>query len=561
MSDDLLTLLDAATVGLTDDDLLALLDELGDDEILAILEAIPPSAGEVTAARAEVDDGLAWIRANLPELAKLPYGPHHRALVGAIPKDGPAGVRVVVGAPRGSGKSTITLLGGILLSLIRLSHPFTVVIRWDLDDAVTIVEAVRKLLGDRPDLVERFPWIRPLPGVKGELRTEGGTVLLARSTGSSIRGLNRLVAGGRVIRPSLVIGDDLETDESARSRLLVKRAEEWILGTVGQLGGPPGDVDSQPLDLVVIGTTLETDALISRMLSGTGPFRSWRRHRFPAEARVAANTDGDLVAVDTAGLEVSIDLPEDAEIGHRIPLWPDGMPLAFLDRLTNPDDELFVGDVVYSREYLLRPRARSDVLFARELAQVWRPSEHDGQGLRAAWLAGDLPNLERPSVGVDPAVSKSEAADYTALVVAGLWRPRGHRDDGKPHRTRLAVPYAERRRVTLSELLTWAEEVADLFGATIAFEAEGAFAWGAQELRRKRVPVRPVSVGGQDKRTRAIPASVWWEARRIDLDESLEVGPFLEEVGGFNGVNDVHDDLVDGFLHAGAYSTNAWRTT
>jgi hypothetical protein len=507
-------------------------------------------------------DPAGWVRTNLPGIVPLEPGPHHRALLEALDPAEPSGVRTVLGAPRGSGKSTTALVALPLLAAVRGSHRFVVVIRDNLPDARTSVAGIRTLLESDPTLTTAYPELRPLPGEQSEIHLAGGTIILARSTGSAIRGLQRVTPDGRIVRPDLVIADDLEDDASARSALQTDRLEEWLLGTVGQLGGPPGAADGR-LDLVAIGTTLEVDALVSRMLDGRGPFAGWDRRRFPASgivARIGEEAEARPVVVDTAGEATGIPLPEGAEIGDRVALWPEGQPLSFLDRLSDPADPLYVGSVLFAREYDLRPRNRSDALFL--------PSRTVWARFADEWLAGRLP-LEREATAVDPAVSVKQAADWTAVAVvavstagAVLDRARLAELDLTPDRPVLLVPYVERRRTTPGATLAWVEEVARLWtpAGRVTFEAEGGFAAMADELHRgRRVAVKPVLSGGVDKRTRAVPLSIWQEGRRLIVDERLRGSPFDLELHAFTGSDDGHDDTVDAVTYGSAYATNAWR--
>lgn len=565
----------AALLELDEQTLEDLIGTLTADEIAALEESLPAPKAALAAAREQTADPIRWARTTFPALVPLEPGPHHRALGELLDPERPTGVRAVVGAPRGSGKSTVGLTLLPIVAAVRLSHRFAVVLRAKEDDAVTTVEGIRAILTARPDLLDAYPWLRPVNRERGELRLAGGLVILARGAGSAIRGLTRTV-GGRAVRPDLVVCDDLETEESARSKLQTDRLEEWLLSVVGQLGGPPGDVDAQPLDVVWIGTTLEPEAVTARALNGQGPFQGWTRLRFPAEAvvrfagEIEQHRRGDdgatldpkrLVAVDAEGEPVPIDVPTDATPGQRIPLWPDGMPLAYLDRLTEarPDNAVFVGGRIYAREYLLRPQARGDAVFARSSTRwVDRLAERI--------IAGEIP-AERAAEGVDPAASERDSADYSALAVTVLLRlgdvPDLDLDGTDPDTLAVAVLSAERGRWSLSKLLDATERVAGRFaplGCHVAFEAQGAFLWGAQELRKRgKVAVRPVSVS-TDKLVRATPLSVWHEAGRVIVDSSLRGSPWDHEFHGFTGTNaDGFDDLVDATVHAAAYSTSAFR--
>ena len=485
------------------------------------------------AARDETGSGADWLAAQLPDAFPLQFGPMHHHLAGLLDVHGPTGLRAVIGAQRGAGKSTVGLLGLPLLALTRRSHRFVVLLRATDTDARAALEALRDVLRAKPALVARYPWLAERSYQAGELRLQGALVV-SRGAGSAIRGLTRQV-GGRMLRPDLVVGDDLETDESARSRLQTSRLEDWLTKTVAQLGGPPGDPDASPLDVLVIGTTLTPAALVARALAGDGPLATWHTARYPAEVLA----DGQGGSTTLRGEPLTIATGHAAE-GDRLASWPHGQPLAYLARLTDPADQLFIGSLGYAQEYLLDPRSTTATVL---------PAEH------LTYRAGPPRPTEyqRLAIAVDPAASTRTAADYTAVAVVGLWQPE---DDGRPV---LHVPYVARRRATLAELLAWVAELRELYPqATVVFESNGGFAWGAQELRRTRVPVRPVTATA-DKRTRAMPLSVWWEAGRVWLAPELEGTAAVDELTSFTGAGDVHDDQVDAVVWGATYCTSGWR--
>lgn len=536
---------------------------LSPQDLRALEILLPPDPAALERARTDTADGFGWLRRIAPEMYPLEPGYHHRYLVDLLPPDGPEGRRAVLAAFRGAGKSTTASVGLPLLALTRRSHRFVVVIRETLPESVSVVDGIRKFLEERADLLERYPWLRPLPGEKGELRTAGGAIVLARSAHGAIRGLQRSIAG-RIIRPDLVIGDDVYDDEAARSAMQTERLEEWLLGTVGGLAGPAGDAGVSPLDVILIGTTIERGDLVSRMLEGRGPFASWRRTRFPAEARVVEtaqarevpgdHADDPHVAVDVDGVYVPVPV-DGAAVGDRVAAWPAGSPLHYLDRLQDPASESFVGSRVYAREYLLRPRQPGDSLFERDRT-VWV------ENLTGRVLEAKI-RIERTAEGVDPSTGDSD--DYSALVVTGLVRLGDVLDlDGDvANRPGIAVLHAERERLSLHGLLERCEDIAETYtalGIHVVFEAQGGFAWGAQELRRRRkAAVRAVAVD-RSKHARALPLSVWHEAGRFVADATLRGSSWDDEFHAFTGTDaDVHDDLVDATVHAATYSSNAWR--
>lgn len=478
---------------------------------------------------------IEWLPQVLPAAFPLGFGRHHRWMANLLHPDGPRGVRAVIGAPRGSGKSTFATIGLPLIALARRSHGFVVVTRTRADDAVRSVDTIEEYAGQ---LSDRHDWMRPARRVDGELYLASGAVVVPRGTGSAIRGLQR-TRNLQVSRPDLFVGDDLETDKLARSTLMVGRLEDWVHATVSQLGGPPGASDTNPLDVVLVGTTLHPSAMMTRALDGQERWASWRRGRFPAEGKV--NADG-LVS-DSQGRVVPLD-PGDAAAGERVALWPEGQPLSALDRLTDPDSETFVGSLIYAQEYLLDPRSTTDILFPRHLTRWERPTSATHRVVREA-------------VGVDAAASQRDSADYSSVCRVQLLLRLDNPSGRQVHDIYIA-PEVDRRRVSLTQLCDWAERVAMPVRGTVYFEGNGGFAWGAQELRRRRtVAVRPV-VASADKRTRAQPLTVWHEARRVLVDPALSGTPFDTEFHSFTGDGDKHDDQTDAAVWAAYGATQGW---
>lgn len=555
--------------GLTDAEVAAFVEGLSPADAEALSLLLPADPQALARAQAEAADGIAWLRTIAPEMFPLTPGPQHHTLAGLLPTDGPRGTRAVVGAFRGAGKSTLATTGLPLLAGVRRSHRFCVILRETLPEAVSAVRGLRSFLEERPALTQRYPWITPLPGEMGEIRMAGGMHIVARGAHGAIRGLQRTV-GGAVIRPDMVIADDVYGDEAARSTLQTDRLVEWLLGTVGGLAGPAGQGGRAPMDVILIGTTLERGDLVSRMLDGVGPFASWRRARFPAygtvttydearyESGVYGAPDGPLCVVDTEGAVTSIPVPEGATPGDVAPAWPAGAPLSYLHTLTDPKSETFVGSRVFAREFLLRPRTAEDSLFSDEHT-VW--VDH----LRARVQDATI-HVTRAAEGVDP--STGEGDDFSAIVVTALARLGDVLPDvdaDVADRDCIVVLHAERDRWTLAQLLTRVEQVAEGWteqGIRVAFEAAGGFKWGAQELKRRRRVASRAVVVATSKYERSLPLSVWHEAGRVLVDAGLRGTAWDAEFHSFTGTDkDEHDDLVDATVHAATYTTSAWRRT
>jgi len=107
-----------------------------------------------------------------------------------------------------------------------------------------------------------FPNIAGIPG--------SGSVLVALPL-ISCRGANHTTPDGEVLRPDLVIFDDVQSDEDAKNPNTVTKIEELIDHTAMMLGG-----HSQTMSAIMNCTVRVADDLSDRYLSKSG----WRRVRY-----------------------------------------------------------------------------------------------------------------------------------------------------------------------------------------------------------------------------------------------------------------------------------------
>lgn len=445
-------------------------------------------------------DRALWLRENLPRLFPKEFGPHHLWLIDSIGNH-PQGVRAFAGAPRGSGKSTVANVGLPLSCIAQGSHRFVVIIKESQRKAWGALRIIRRELDRNRHLTQLWPSLnyaetggRRSLDQAAEIELRGGRIM-ALGAGESARGLLRETQTGELIRPDLVLLDDLETAEQVRSRERTDRLEEWLFADIAGLMGPGEEAS---MDILGTGTTLGMDALAVRAFSGKGRFSGWKTAKFPAESWIN---------------------------GERVALWK-AQPISFLDRLQTEGDEMFLGSATYATEYLLDPVDRGDSIF------------------QESWLkfgkSPDWEDLRYIVSGIDPAASQRTTADYSASVWCGLDKDN-----------RVWVKRAWRQRETARALMDRIE--ADAIAGPgkrncfAAFEAVGGFAWGVQMLRDKGLATRPIKPNS-DKVSRATPTSVRMEGGSIWLDESLKDSEFVRELLSFPTAD--HDDMVDAFVMA-----------
>jgi len=251
---------------------------------------LPPVADPVRKAAAERDFRV-FCDSYFPDLFYLPWSPDHRKVIGKIEEAVLHGGLFAMATPRGAGKSSLTECA-CLWAIIYGHRDFVCLIGSDEAHALDMLESLRteldgneRLLGDFPEVC--FP-IHALQGIahraNGQLyrgerthigwtareivlpivagsRGAGAIVRVAGITGR-IRGMKFKRPDGRAVRPSLVVLDDPQTDESARSPSQCAHREAILAGAILGLAGPgrkiagvmpctvirPGDMADRILD-------------------------------------------------------------------------------------------------------------------------------------------------------------------------------------------------------------------------------------------------------------------------------------------------------------------------
>jgi len=233
----------------------------------------------------------AFCDAYFPEIFHLGWSPDHLRVLAQAEQAVLHGGLFALAMPRGSGKTTIAECA-CLWAILYGHREFVCLIGSDEQHASDMLESMKTeletndlLLADFPEAV--FP-IRALDGIShranGQLyrgerthigwtakeiilptvpgsKASGAVIKVAGITGR-IRGMKFKRSDGRAVRPSLVVLDDPQTDESARSPSQCQHREAILAGAVLGLAGPgkkiagvmpctvirPGDMADRILD-------------------------------------------------------------------------------------------------------------------------------------------------------------------------------------------------------------------------------------------------------------------------------------------------------------------------
>ena len=279
---------------------------------------------------------------------------------------------------RGCGKSTI----------ITTSYPIWAILGKQQKKFVLIIcqtqsQAKQHMMNLRRELESNTVLKNDLGPFKEESDEWGSSSLVfsnsnaritAVSSEQSIRGLRH-----NQYRPDLIICDDVEDISSTKTREGRNKTYEWLTGEVI----PAGDRDTR---LVIVGNLLHEDSLLMRI-------------------------KGDIVKGKTKGVFKEYPLiNNDGEI-----LWP-GKYSSILE--IEEEKRKTGNDPAWQREYLLHIVPTEEQAIHREWVQYYDsfPEKED--------LFGGYKSHVEIRIGMDLAISKSDTADYTAMLPAFLFEKR-----------------------------------------------------------------------------------------------------------------------------------------
>lgn len=242
--------------------------------LLMLRNDFAPRHGRARRASASVVDAglLQWAQTYLSSHFSRPPSRMHRWLGAQLERASKhRGSKINVLAPRGAAKSTIAALAYPLREALEGREPYI----WLLSDtrrqAYAHLENIKTELTSNPIIATAYPHASGKGPVwrSGSIRLSSGIAIEAFGTGQRIRGRRF-----RAHRPTLVICDDLESDEQIRSPAAREHSRDWFNGSLMKAGTPETNI-------VNLATALHRDALAMRLLQTPG----WKSRVFRAIER------------------------------------------------------------------------------------------------------------------------------------------------------------------------------------------------------------------------------------------------------------------------------------
>ncbi len=303
-----------------------------------------------------------------------------------------AGDREADAAPRGNAKSTwTTLILPIWCTVYKKRHFILEVSETALQsqDFLSFIKAEletnERLRQDFPDACGEGPVWRA-----DTIITKNGVKVRGVGAGQKLRGMRH---GAK--RPDLVIGDDLENDESVESPDQRKKLEKWFFKALMKIGQPD-------TVYIIVGTILHYDSLLSNLLKKPG----WKGRKFKAVLKWSQSRLWDaweaLFADITIGKEEAEERADGFFAEHR------GEMLADTEVLWKKREDYYYlmkmrvseGRAYFDSEKQNDPISPEDCLFREEDIVYYDDDEVDLAGIP---LDGALdPSLGKKSKRHDP---------------------------------------------------------------------------------------------------------------------------------------------------------------
>ncbi len=251
---------------------------------------LPPVKNPERRAQAEASF-LYFCQAYFSSLFYLDWSEIHFQIVAKIERVVRNGERFALATPRGTGKTTFSVLA-VLWAALTGKTDYVVLIVASSDRAQNLLETIKTWLETNAELAGDFPEvcvpIRKLERVahrqKGQrylgvptriewgankivfptlegARTSGVVIQCAGMSGAEIRGLQHARADGTLVRPTLAFIDDPQTRDSARSKSQCDTREAIIKADVLGMAGP-----GKKIALLITTTVVCENDLACRLL-------------------------------------------------------------------------------------------------------------------------------------------------------------------------------------------------------------------------------------------------------------------------------------------------------
>lgn len=308
-----------------------------------------------------------------------------------------SGKRSAVAAPRGHAKSTVMSLKNVLHAALFGYKRYILLISDTENQAVSFLDAIKNELETNELLLRDFGEQAGKPWKTGSILLQNGCRIDAVGSGQKVRGRRNYER-----RPDLILCDDIENDEGVRTAEQRQKTANWFWKAVCKSG------DSYT-DILLIGTILHHDSLLSNLLENPG-FFGLKFKAVEAEAPSPLWQTWESLFTDLSNLNREKEAQsfftthkQEMLAGSKV-LWP--QKLSYYDlcvmRLTE-------GESAFNSEMQNTPINPADCLFSPQWFRFYEPHEVNFQSPRFRFYGY-----------CDPSLGRSVNSDYSALITLAV---------------------------------------------------------------------------------------------------------------------------------------------
>lgn len=385
-----------------------------------------------------------------------------------------------VAAPRGFAKSTVMMVDDIF-DIVNGYRHYIVKISDSYTQALEHTNTLQSELENNPILQWLYGTLKTDDWSEGDFVTSTGVKIVAKGQGMKVRGLKF-----NQYRPDKIEIDDLENDELVENPERRNKLKRWFkMGVIPAL--------SKTGKINIVGTILHHDALLAKIVNGTEEFGGWNVKKFKALNEI----DGQIVS-----------------------LWPEMYSVEYLQGMRDdPKHPKYIGSITFSQEYQNEPMSDEDAVIKRNWIKY---QDHP-------------PAFKVKVIAIDPAISKKEKADSTAIQCWGLGL-----DDNLYCIEKIVGKFSFREQGVEVKALYQRHNTEDCEVSKVIIEGVAYQQALKENDMLKRLPVVEVTPI-KDKRTRLIVVSKWFEAGVVYFKSSME--SLTDQLVNFGSM--AHDDESD----------------
>lgn len=305
-------------------------------------------------------------------------------------------------APRGGAKSTWCTLAYVLRCALEKWEPYTLILSDSSEQADELLRHIRAELEDNDLLNTVYPDAAGIgPQWAGNrICLNNGALVGSMGSGKKVRGRRN-----RAERPSLIVFDDIQSNEDVDSPTLRDRAWKWATREVI----PAGD---ERTNFLAVGSAIHREAVSVQL----GKLAGWQGHTFPAvhqwPDKMEMWTEFERLATNLADdkreqtARAFYEKNKAAMDKGAVVYWPERFPI--LELMLRRAE---VGANAFESEYQGVPGSLEGAEFP--------PECFDRDGF---WFNDWPQDLVLKIQSLDPSKGASDKADYQAHVLAALSR-------------------------------------------------------------------------------------------------------------------------------------------